>query len=128
LAAVGLLSVSSSSSDVRSTTKVDVTFNLATGSGTAGADTVCVGLPTVSWHPAKMWDGSWAGAVTLTKLADPAVANSTDTVVAVTVSRFSGTTVCALMDTPATDNMTENSNYTVSVASLPTPHAASTSD
>jgi len=75
-----------------------------------------------------MWDGSWAGAVTLTKLADAAVEDSTDTVVAVTVNRFSGITICALMDTPATDAMTENTTYTVSVASLPTPVSATRSD
>jgi hypothetical protein len=66
--------------------------------------------------------------MTLTKLADPSVANSTDTVIAMTVNRFSGQTVCGLMDDAATNNMTENSNYTVSVSGLPTPCCAMSAD
>jgi hypothetical protein len=66
--------------------------------------------------------------MTLTKLADPAVANSTDTVIAMTVNRFSGQTVCGLMDDAATNNMTENANYTVSVSGLPTPCCAMSAD
>lgn len=123
-------SVASSSSDVRSTTKVDIGFNSGvSGGGTAGADTVCLSLQG-AWMPAKMSEGTWSstGAMTLTKLADPAVANSTDTVIAMTVNRFSGQTVCGLMDDAATNNMTEGSNYTMSVSGLPTPSMATSSD
>jgi hypothetical protein len=38
-----------------------------------------------------------------------------------TVNRFSGQTVCAVMDDAATNNMTELSNYTMSVSGIPTP-------
>jgi hypothetical protein len=124
-----LVSVASSSTDVRSTTSVTMNFFAATGSGAALADTVCLTLQGM-WMPMKMADGTWASAnaMSLTKLADPAVNGSADVSVAMTVTRFSGQTVCGLMDDAATNNMTENSNYTLVVSGLPTPDYAMSAD
>jgi len=79
---------------------------------------------------AKMMEGTWSssGAVTLTKEADPAVNTTADVVIAMTTNRFTGHSVCAVMDDAATNNMTELSNYTMSVSGLPTPCTAMTSD
>lgn len=116
----------SSSSDTRSTTNLEVYFNLPTTTGLmTGADYITVSLPYNWGRVAKMDDGTWSGSATLmTETWDtvtiPAV--KTETPIAVTASLLTANVVKVVMDVvEPVVTLKENTNYTLSINSVPTP-------